>query len=205
MVMGDDELPILWVPGCVVLPAQTVDVVLHGRGRARALWTAEEDARGQLVVAPGAFPPRKASELPPFLCVARIRPGAEEGRRLQGVDRVRIEKVGRSGRGRFARVEYVYDEPWEHAHDVAEPLRTALEQLQQLRNARLPLAYQFDGWGPELLPWVIASVLPLTVEQRLSLLAERAPAVRLERVLALVQAEIDVALLERQILQVADD
>lgn len=197
------DLPLLWVPGCVVFPREGLDVTLRGRGRVRALWTAEEESGGDLLVAPGSFAPRRAEDLPEILCVAQVMPEIiEGGRRLFGRGRVRVLRVVRAGRGRFVQVEPLAPDeiPPQGALDSA---RSAWEQLASARGAAPPRTDDVFGVGsdPLRLAWIMASLLPASTEERLRILAENDMGARLRRATSLLQDAVDVAILERQIVE----
>jgi len=195
------ELPILWVPGCVVLPGIDIQVVVRGRGRARALWNAEEETNGRLLVAPGAYAPRRTEDLPAILCEAQIALGGiPGGTQLRGIRRVHVKKVLRTGRNRHVEIEPI-DDRWErHPVEGAAAVRAAWIQLEEIRRGELPRTAETMSADPPELVWRVASTLPATTDERLRILAEDDIHVRLELVARLLRAEVDLATLENQIL-----
>ena len=196
------ELPLLWVPGCVIFPGEYLDVALRGRGRARAIWNAEEESQGRLLVAPGSFAPRRAEDLPKILCIAELLPEEiEGGRRLLGIGRVRVERVARAGRGRTATVEPLPDGKGASDDDIASA-RSAWRQLHTVRERRPPRSDDVARFtvDDDRYAWIVASVLPASTEERLGILAEADAGARLRRATRLLQAEVDVAILEHQII-----
>jgi ATP-dependent Lon protease len=197
-------LPVLPVRNVVVFPGVAAAPLTVGRTRSLA---ALEDAGpdGLLVVAtqidPATDDPSLA-DLHPVACIARLAriietPGLERHAIVVGAVRTRMTRVAAIEPGLRVYVEPI-PEPVDDRPELAAAHRSAVSLAHAVIDAREDLPDEWKGFVsslpyPGLLADLIASTLPLSLEERVALLSQADPGQRLERIATHLERELTIA------------
>ena len=196
-------LPVLPVRNVVVFPGVTAPLIV---GRPRSLAALESAGQGGLLLVatqrdPSTDDPRP-EDLQPLGCIARLARvvgarGDERHAIVVGVARARFGPALAVEPALRVRVEPV-EEPAETTPELAAAHRRAIELAHAVIDAREDLPDEWKAFvsglpSPGLLADLIASTLPLPLEERVALLAELDPARRLERIAGHLERELTIA------------
>ncbi len=197
------EMPVLPVRNVVVYPGVTSPLVV---GRARSLAALEQAGQGGfLLVATQRDPATDdpdLSELHPVACivrVARVVGGAESERHaiVVGAARARFGPALVREPALRVRVDPI-EEPPTSSPGLDAAHRHVVELSHQVIDLRDDLPDEWKSFVaglpvPGLLADLVASTLPLTLEERIALLAELDPARRLTRIASHLEREVTIA------------
>jgi ATP-dependent Lon protease len=196
-------LPVLPVRNVVVFPGVTTPLVV---GRPRSLAALEAAGQGGLLLVAtqrdAATENPGLGELHPVASIARLARlvgtrGEEQHAIVIGVARARFGPELESDPALRARVQ-----PLEEPTDATSELASAHRRVVELAHAVIDVRDDLpDEWKqfvsglaqPGLLADLVASTLPLALDERVALLAELDPARRLERMAVHLERELTIA------------
>jgi ATP-dependent Lon protease len=197
------EMPVLPVRNVVVYPGVTSPLVV---GRARSIAALEEAGQGGfLLVATQRDPATDdpdLSDLHPVACIVRLARvvGAGESEShaiVVGAARARFGPALVREPALRVRVDPIEEPPTSNP-GLEAAHRHVVELSHQVIDLRDDLPDEWKGFVaglpvPGLLADLIASTLPLTLEERIALLAELDPARRLTRIASHLEREVTIA------------
>ena len=200
-------LPVLPVRDAVVFPGLNLPLVI---GRPASLAALNQAGQGGfLVVATQKDPTTEnpgLEDLHPIACITRVLrivDARREGKQaiVMGLVRTRIRLVESAGAAVLVRVDPLSEPPEDSAESEA-----ARQRVVELAHRVIDLRGDYpDEWkgivsqlpSPGLLADLIASNVPLPVDERVELLAETSPNKRLRRIARHLEREITIAETQR--------
>ena len=196
-------LPVLPVRNVVVFPGVTAPLIV---GRPRSLAALEDAGQNGLVLVATQRDPSTDDPTPedlhPVGCIARLARlvgarGDERHAIVVGIARARLGPVLAREPALRVRVEPV-EEPVGTTAELAASHRRVIELAHSVIDAREDLPDEWKSFvsglpSPGLLADLIASTLPLPLDERVALLAELDPVRRLERLGRHLERELTIA------------
>ncbi len=220
-VFGDEmleipaQMPVLPVRNAVVFPGMNVPLTV---GRAGSLIALEEAGDGGYLVVATQIDPETETpgqgDLHPIACIARIVRVVDARREARqalvvGVLRTRMRPVSSEDDAMRVIVEPM---PEPTASDTEA--ETARQHVLHLAHQVIDLRDDYpDQWktmlselpSPGLLADLVAANLPMSLEERIALLAEADPGPRLWQLAALLEREVTIAETQRTLKEEEDD
>ncbi len=200
-------LPVLPVRDAVVFPGLNVPLVI---GRPASLAALDQAGQGGfLVVATQKDPTTEnpgLEDLHPIACITRVLrivDARREGKQaiVMGLVRTRIRLVESAGAALLVHVDPLSDPP-EDAAEIEATRQNVVELAHRVIDLRGDYPDEWKGIvsqlpSPGLLADLIASNIPLPVDERVELLAEKSPSQRLRRIARHLEREITIAETQR--------
>ena len=203
-------LPVLPVRDAVVFPGMNVSLVI---GRPASLAALDRAGQGGfLVVATQKDPTTEnpgLEDLHPIASITRVMrvvDARREGKQaiVMGLVRTRIRLVESAGAALMVRVDPL-PEPSEESAEVEATRQRVVELAHRVIDLRGDYPDEWKGYvsqlpRPGLLADLIASNIPLSIDERVDLLAEASPSMRLRRIARHLEREITIAETQRTFL-----
>ncbi len=202
-------LPVLPVRDAVVFPGLNVPLVI---GRPASLAALDQAGQGGfLVVATQKDPTTEnpgLEDLHPIACITRVLrivDARREGKQaiVMGLVRTHIRLVESAGAALLVHVDPLSDPP-EDAAEIEATRQNVVELAHRVIDLRGDYPDEWKGIvsqlpSPGLLADLIASNIPLPVDERVELLAEKSPCQRLRRIARHLEREITIAETQRSL------
>jgi ATP-dependent Lon protease len=200
-------LPVLPVRDAVVFPGMNVSLVI---GRPASLAALDHAGQGGfLVVATQKDPTTEnpgLEDLHPTASITRVMrivDARREGKQaiVMGLVRTRVRLVESAGAALMVRVDPL-PEPSEESAEVEATRQRVVELAHRVIDLRGDYPDEWKGYvsqlpRPGLLADLIASNIPLSIDERVDLLAEASPSMRLRRIARHLEREITIAETQR--------